>query len=167
MKAGIAAAVEALHILRETRLLPGGSVLFTAHDLHEAPWGDASQLNRLIDEGYVGDGVLIPEYIHDLLPVIGRGNAQIEITISRPGAPVHEVFRPRHEPNVIAVGALTVQRILSVGSATGRNTPSCSGAGKRLSRANSQRRNLQSVSADLPDPRDNPLVARTALRGCS
>jgi acetylornithine deacetylase/succinyl-diaminopimelate desuccinylase-like protein len=113
MKAGIAAATEAMHVLRETQLLPGGSVLFTAHDLHEAPWGDASQLNRLIDEGYIGDGVLIPEYIHDRLPVIGRGNAQIEITISRPGAPVHEVFRPPHEPNVVAVGALTVQRILA------------------------------------------------------
>jgi DNA-binding transcriptional ArsR family regulator len=33
--------------------------------------------------------------------------------LNRPGAPVHEVFRPRHEPNVIAIGALTVQPILA------------------------------------------------------
>lgn len=113
MKAGTAAAVEALRILREADILPGGGILFTAHDLHEAPWGDTSQLNQLIDEGYAGDGVLIPEYTHDQLPVIGRGNAQIDITISRPGAPVHEVFRPRDEPNVIAVGAQVVERMLA------------------------------------------------------
>src|SRR5262245_30976669 len=73
MKAGVAAAVEALRVLRETNLLPGGSILVTAHDLHESPWGDGSQLDRLIAEGHVGDAVLLPEYLHDRLPVIGRG----------------------------------------------------------------------------------------------
>ena len=43
MKSGIAAAVEALRILRETELLPAGGILFTAHDLHEGPW-QAGQL---------------------------------------------------------------------------------------------------------------------------
>src|SRR5262245_59019422 len=38
MKAGTAAAIEALRVLRDTKLLPAGRVLFTAHDLHEAPW---------------------------------------------------------------------------------------------------------------------------------
>ena len=40
MKAGVAAAVEALRALRDTGALPGGSILLVAHDLHEAPWGD-------------------------------------------------------------------------------------------------------------------------------
>src|SRR5205807_4437766 len=48
MKAGVAAAVEALRVLRETDSLPGGNILLTAHDLHESPWGDGSQLNQLI-----------------------------------------------------------------------------------------------------------------------
>ncbi len=113
MKGGVAAMVEGLRILRETGVLDRGGILLTAHDLHEAPWGDCSQLNRLIDEGYVGDGVLIPEYTHDQLPVIGRGNAQIQLTIRRPGPPVHEVFRPREEPNVLEVGAQLTQRILA------------------------------------------------------
>jgi hypothetical protein len=30
--------------------LTAGSVLLTAHDLHEAPWGLGQQLNGLIDE---------------------------------------------------------------------------------------------------------------------
>ena len=48
MKAGLAAAVEALLALRDAGLLPAGSILLTAHDLHEAPWGDGRQLDRLI-----------------------------------------------------------------------------------------------------------------------
>ncbi len=112
MKAGVAAAVEALRILRETGVLSGGGILLTAHDLHEAPWGDCAQLNQLIDDGFVGDGVMIPEYTHDRLPIIGRGNARIQMSISRPGAPVHEVFRPRDETNVLQVGAILAQRIL-------------------------------------------------------
>src|SRR5262245_15370942 len=40
MKGGTAAAVEALRVLRDSGALTAGSVLLTAHDLHEAPWGD-------------------------------------------------------------------------------------------------------------------------------
>jgi acetylornithine deacetylase/succinyl-diaminopimelate desuccinylase-like protein len=109
MKAGIAAAVEALRILRETAALPAGSILLTAHDLHEAPWGDGSQLNRLITEGYVGDAVLLPEYLKDRLAIVGRGGLIWKATIRRPGAPVHEVMRPTDEPSVIAVGAELVR----------------------------------------------------------
>src|ERR1700730_5082387 len=47
MKGGTAAAVEALRVLRDSGALTGGSVLFTAHDLHEAPWGDGHQLETL------------------------------------------------------------------------------------------------------------------------
>src|SRR5438477_5341347 len=35
MKSGLAAAVEAVRVLRETDALPAGSILLTAHDLHE------------------------------------------------------------------------------------------------------------------------------------
>jgi acetylornithine deacetylase/succinyl-diaminopimelate desuccinylase-like protein len=107
MKGGIAAAVEAVRVLREADALPGGSVLFTAHDLHESPWGDGSQLDAMIHEGYVGDAVLLPEPLTDTLPVIGRGLAIWKAEVRRRGAPVHEVMRPRDEPSVIsAAGAL-------------------------------------------------------------
>ena len=51
MKAGIAAAVEAVCALRDAEALTAGSVLLTAHDLHEAPWGDGRQLDTLIGDG--------------------------------------------------------------------------------------------------------------------
>ena len=42
MKGGIAAMIEAMHVLKETQALPAGGILLTAHDLHESPWGDGS-----------------------------------------------------------------------------------------------------------------------------
>lgn len=113
MKGGIAAFSEALRALVETDALPGGGILLTAHDHHEGPWGDRRQLRALIREGYIGDGVLVPEYLGDRLPVAGRGSAAFDITISRTGSPVHEVLRPPNTPNVIATGAELVQRLLA------------------------------------------------------
>src|SRR4029077_939859 len=75
MKGGTAAAVEALRVLRDSGALASGSVLFTGHDLHEAPWGHGQQLEGLIRDGYVGDAVLIPEYMNSVLPLVGRGLA--------------------------------------------------------------------------------------------
>lgn len=110
MKAGIAAAVEAVRVLRDTEALTAGAVLLTAHDLHETPWGDGSQLDRLIGEGIVGDAVLLPEYLNDRLAVIGRGGLVWKACIRRAGAPIHEVLRP-DEPSVIAAGAELVGRL--------------------------------------------------------
>lgn len=111
MKAGVAAAVEALRVLRETQLLPGGGILLTAHDLHEAPWGDGRQLDRLIADGFVGDAVLLPEYLNDRLPVIGRGGIIWKAKVRRAGPPVHEVMRPTDEPSVLAAAARLVLRL--------------------------------------------------------
>ena len=110
MKGGIAAFVEALRVLRETQSLPAGGLLLTAHDHHEGPWGDRRQVRALIREGYVGDAVLLPEYLADRLPVAGRGMAIFEVAISRPGQPVHEVLRPPDLPDVLGTGAELVLR---------------------------------------------------------
>jgi acetylornithine deacetylase/succinyl-diaminopimelate desuccinylase-like protein len=110
MKGGTAAAVEALRILRDSGALKAGSVLFTGNDLHEAPWGHGQQLEALIRDGYVGDAVLIPEYMNSCIPVVGRGLATWKITIRRPGAPIHEVMRPLDEPSVIDAGAELIAR---------------------------------------------------------
>lgn len=110
MKGGIAAFVEALRVLRDTRSLPRGGILLTAHDHHEGPWGDRRQLSALIASGYKGDAVLLPEYLADHLPIAGRGMGIFEIEISRDGDPVHEVLRPAGLPDVLAAGAELVCR---------------------------------------------------------
>lgn len=114
MKAGLAAAVEAFLALRDGRLLSGGSVLLTAHDLHEAPWGDGRQFDRLILDGIVGDAVMIPEPLCDHLPVVGRGQACWKVTFRREGPPVHEVMRPRDQPDVVAAGARLISDLASL-----------------------------------------------------
>jgi succinyl-diaminopimelate desuccinylase len=110
MKGGIAAAVEALLALRDSGALMAGSVLLTAHDLHECPWGDGRQLESLIRSGYVGDGVLLPEYFNACIPLAGRGGLIWSATISRPGPAIHEVCRPG-EPSVIAAAAELIARL--------------------------------------------------------
>ncbi len=111
MKAGVAAAVEALRALRDSGALESGAVLLTAHDLHEAPWGDGRQLDRMIRDGHHGDGVLIPEPLCNVLPVAGRGNATWKAVIRRDGPPVHEVMRPGDQPSVITAAAELIARL--------------------------------------------------------
>lgn len=111
MKGGIAAFVEALRALRDAGAPTQGAILLTAHDHHEAPWGDRRQLLALIRAGLVGDGVLLPEYLGDTLPVAGRGLAVFSVAIERDGVPVHEVLRPVGLPDVLAAGAEVVGRL--------------------------------------------------------
>jgi len=119
MKSGLAAAVEAMRILRESGALAGGSILFTAHDLHEAPWGRGEQLDRLIRDGCRGDAVLIPEPLCDRLPLVGRGAATWKATLRRPGVPVHEVMRPPGTPSVIALAGGLLERLGKLGEKLG------------------------------------------------
>lgn len=116
MKGGIAAAVEATRALRDSGALSAGGVLLTAHDHHEGPWGDCRQLYAMIEQGIVGDAVLLPEYLCDRLPIVGRGLAILEICIRRDGEPVHEVFRPAGTPDVIAAGSALVRRFQQLNS---------------------------------------------------
>ena len=111
MKGGVAAMCEAARALRDCGGLTAGAILITAHDLHESPWGDGSQVDGLIDEGILGDGVLLPEYLAEPLPVIGRGLAVLKATLTREGEPVHEVLGGIEQPSVIAAGAELVRRL--------------------------------------------------------
>jgi acetylornithine deacetylase/succinyl-diaminopimelate desuccinylase-like protein len=125
MKGGTAAAIEALRVLSDGKLLERGSVLFVGHDLHEAPWGLGLQLDSLIRSGLHGDVVLIPEPLNQTLPIIGRGAATWKVSLRRSGPPVHEVMRPADEPSVIAAGADLVRRIgeLDVRISAGVDSP--------------------------------------------
>ena len=113
MKGGIAAALEALRVLRSLDALPAGKVALTAHDHHEGPWGDGRQVRAMIRDGLIGDAVLLPEYLADPLPMAGKGLAIFQAVIRREGVPVHEVLRPPGTPDVVAAGAQLVSRLHS------------------------------------------------------
>lgn len=128
MKGGVAACVEALRVLRETGALTKGSVLLTAHDHHEGPWGDKRQVTGLIDAGYVGDAVLFPEYLSDRLPLAGRGMAIFEVVVTREGDAVHEVLRPDGLPDVLGTGAALVGKLKQWGDTLAQRTAPYAGA---------------------------------------
>jgi acetylornithine deacetylase/succinyl-diaminopimelate desuccinylase-like protein len=71
----------------------------------------------MIEQGYLGDAVLLPEPLTDRLPIVGRGSATWTATIRRAGVPVHEVMRPPGTPGVIAAGAELVARLGRLGAA--------------------------------------------------
>jgi acetylornithine deacetylase/succinyl-diaminopimelate desuccinylase-like protein len=129
MKGGTAAAVEALRALRDSGVFDAGSILLTAHDLHEAPWGNGRQLDQMIREGYLGDAVLLPEPLCNVLPVRGRGSSTWKVHIRRAGPPVHEVMRPLGEPSVISAGAQLVSMLGRLGQELACNVdPICGSA---------------------------------------
>ena len=105
MKGGVAAFVEAMCVLRDTGCLGGGRILMTAHDHHEGPWGDKRQLKAVIRDGYVGDAVLLPEYLANVLPLRGRGRGIFRSSVSRPGNPGHEGWWPADLPTEGAAAA--------------------------------------------------------------
>jgi acetylornithine deacetylase/succinyl-diaminopimelate desuccinylase-like protein len=81
----------------------------------------------MIREGYVGDAVLLPEYLNDRLPVVGRGGLTWKVAIRRPGPPIHEVMRPA-EPSVIAAGAELVARLQRLDRKVSVRTDALAGA---------------------------------------
>ncbi len=116
MKGGTAAAVEALRVLRDTGVLTSGTVLLTAHDHHEGPWGDKRQVRALVREGITGDAVLLPEYFCQWIPAAGKGMAIFQITLERDQPPMHEIHRPSDCPDVIAAGVDLVTRLQQLGA---------------------------------------------------
>lgn len=107
MKGGLAAVVEALRAVRAAGIALEGSVLVTAHGLHEAPLGDQRTLHSLIRKGIHGDAALVVELGESLLPIAAKGMAIFRIEISRLGAPMHEAEMPPDLPHPLrAAGRL-------------------------------------------------------------
>jgi len=79
--------------------------------------GDPHNLGAIVRTANAAgaDAVLIPEPLHQNLPVIGRGSATWNVVLKRPGPPVHEVMRPLDEPSVLAAGAELVARLGRLG----------------------------------------------------
>ncbi len=155
--------LEAMLALRDSGLLgPPVQSLFTAHDLHEAPWGFGEQLDELIRAGNVGDAVLIPESLRDHLPVSGRGQACWKVAFHPPRRlkPVHEVMRPVDEPDVLAAGAELLNNSAKAGpTARRRRNRPLAGRASRLHRPDSRRRDLQRLPARLLARRNPPMAS--------
>lgn len=105
MKGALAAAAEAARVLAGARPFPGELVI-VAIGLHEAPGGRGEDLTHLLRErGFRADYAVVCELAGDTLPVAHMGQATMEIAITRPGMPTHELQTPAGTPHpILAAG---------------------------------------------------------------
>jgi acetylornithine deacetylase/succinyl-diaminopimelate desuccinylase-like protein len=104
MKGGMAAALEVLRLLATVREHLHGRLMVCAYGMHEAPLGRGQVLDGLLARGIVGDAVINVEGPLHEVPVIGKGMSTFEITVERPGAPMHELAAPPDLVHPITVG---------------------------------------------------------------
>jgi acetylornithine deacetylase/succinyl-diaminopimelate desuccinylase-like protein len=90
MKGGLAAVAEALRAVRAAGVSLEGSVLVTAHGMHESPLGDQRTIRSLIRKGVIGDAAVVAELGEDVLPLAAKGMTIFRIEVSRDGEPMHE-----------------------------------------------------------------------------
>lgn len=104
MKGSLAAALEVARVLLPVQERLRGRLMVCAYGYHEAPVGRAQSLSRLIERGILGDAVVCIEGPTDMVAIIGKGMSTYEITIERPGEPLHEVQAPASTPHPLLVG---------------------------------------------------------------
>ena len=110
MKCGLASMAEVARILSESGAKLPGTLLLTAHGMHEAPLGSGESLDALLRNGIKGDACINAEGPHDCVPVIGKGLCIWTIVITREGEVIHENSAAPDTPHPI--GAMA--RVLSV-----------------------------------------------------
>jgi acetylornithine deacetylase/succinyl-diaminopimelate desuccinylase-like protein len=90
MKGSLAAAAEALRVLKTAGIPLQGDVLLTAHGMHEAPWAYGETLYRLIQKGHVGSAVIVMEGSSHEVAVIGKGAGIFQVDITWKSDVVHQ-----------------------------------------------------------------------------
>lgn len=109
MKASVAAAIEAVHVISEVGIQVPGSILLTTHGMHEAPLGHGEGLRALIAKGFLGDAAVVAEGPADELALVGRGMAIWDARVYGPSESGHENSTPRDTPHpLVGAGELIV-----------------------------------------------------------
>ena len=111
MKGALAAAAEAVRVLAESGPF-AGEVAIVAIGLHEAPGGRGEDLTHLLGErGFRADAAVVCELSGHDVAVAHMGQATVEITVSRPGMPTHELQTPAGTPHPLVAAARLVDAI--------------------------------------------------------
>src|SRR5436190_1368346 len=110
MKGALACAAEAARIAAETDF--AGELTIVAIGLHEAPGGRGEDLRHLLAEGFTADYAVVCELTQPGKVVVAHmGQATVEITVSRPGMPTHELQTPPGTPHPLVAAARVVEAI--------------------------------------------------------
>jgi acetylornithine deacetylase len=110
MKGACAAAAEAVRVFGAEPF--AGEVVVVAHGLHEAPGGRGEDLTYLLGEhGFTADLAVVCELSGHDVAVAHMGQATVEITVSRPGMPTHELRTPPGTPHPLHAAAKVLDAI--------------------------------------------------------
>jgi len=111
MKGALAAAAEAVRVLREGGPF-AGEVVIVAIGLHEAPGGRGEDLTHLLAAGgFTADAAVVCELSGHDVAVAHLGSATFEVTVSRPGMATHELQTPPGTPHPLLAAARVIDAI--------------------------------------------------------
>jgi len=111
MKGALACAAEVGRVLAKRGSFPG-ELAVVAIGLHEAPGGRGEDLKHLLgDGGFTADYAVVCELAGDNFVVAHMGQATVEVTITRPGMPTHELQTPRGTPHPIVAASRVIAAI--------------------------------------------------------
>jgi acetylornithine deacetylase len=89
-----------------------GEVAIVAIGLHEAPGGRGEDLAHLLANGFTADYAVVCELTQPGKVVVAHmGQATVEITVSRPGMPTHELQTAPGTPHPLLAAARVVEAI--------------------------------------------------------
>ncbi len=108
MKSGLAAMAEAARVIKEFGSPLNGTIMLTAHGLHEAPLGHNETLESLIKKNIYGDACVVCELTSNFVPLVGKGMIIFEFDITRSGRVLHETEAP-DEVNPILAGQKLIE----------------------------------------------------------
>jgi len=112
MKGGLACMLEAVRVLVDGASELSGTLMVSAHSLHEMPDGRNEPLDEMIAQGYYGDAVIIGECGSDTLPLDGLGMAIFDIYVERDGQVLHET-KGQNVPNPVSYAGEILTSLIS------------------------------------------------------
>jgi acetylornithine deacetylase/succinyl-diaminopimelate desuccinylase-like protein len=99
-----------------------GEIVIVAIGLHEAPGGRGEDLTHLLANGFTSDYAVVCELTQPGKVVVAHmGQATVEITVSRPGMPTHELQTPPGTPHPLLAAARVVEAIRTRNEELARN----------------------------------------------
>jgi acetylornithine deacetylase/succinyl-diaminopimelate desuccinylase-like protein len=110
MKGPAVCALEAAQVLKERGGTFAGELVLVLIGLHEAPGGRGEDLTYLLTEtGFTADYAVVCELSAHDVAVAHMGQATVEITITRPGMPTHELKTPAGTPHPLVAAARVIE----------------------------------------------------------
>jgi acetylornithine deacetylase/succinyl-diaminopimelate desuccinylase-like protein len=111
MKGALACAAEAAAVSARRGGFPG-ELAIVAIGMHEAPSGRGEDLTWLLrDGGFTADYAVVCELAGDSFVAAHMGQATVEIEISRPGIPTHELQTPLGTPHPLMAAGKVIEAI--------------------------------------------------------